>query len=49
MIGNLLARNYEREISDSASNSAMRVSRQADYSQIGQGDDQDLTQSLLSE
>ena len=48
MIGNLLARNYEREISDSASNSAMRVSRQADYSQIGQGEDQDLTQSLLS-
>ena len=32
MLGNLLKRNYEREISDSASNSAMRTSRQAGYS-----------------
>lgn len=50
MIGEMLKRNYDREISESASNSQMRrASQMGAYSQMADpAGDQDLTQSLLS-
>ena len=48
MIGNLLKREYERGISECASNAGGRKSSKRNSQQLEQNGDQDLTQSLLS-